>query len=361
MAATLVLCSAALASETPEPNERQEILARYGQVLQTQLGLLQTLDHIEQHADDLQLQIGKLSLERARATSALYEAEKQRANAQAELQAMQLAVQARLKAVLHIAQLPTLRFALSHQDFADSVRKDRLLRRMLAQDKQRLANYRGQLQALDALTQQRDQTLKHLQDLDLELHQQKANAEQERRDKAALLAEIDADRHVHLRAVKDADAAHKALTEQIEALQEWQERKFTFSMVQGKLLPPVSGRVEVGFGEIKHPRFGTTTLHRGLDFRAGSGPGQAVRAIFWGKVAFVGWMTGYGETVILDHGRGWHSIYAHLEETKATVGEIVKARQRIADIGQTGSLKGRYLYFEIRHNGQPVDPGEWLR
>ncbi|MSQ84664.1 MAG: hypothetical protein EXR77_17625 [Myxococcales bacterium] len=357
----LVIAAHGWASERLEPAEREQLLQRYGQVLEKQLGLLQTLDHIEQHADDVDGQILRLSAERARATSALHEAEKQRANSAVQLEKMRFAVQARLRAVLHIAQMPTLRFALSHHDFADSVRKDRLLRRLIAHDKQRLSQYRAQLTALETLTTERNAALTKLQALDLELHQQKAGAEQERRDKTALLAEIDADRHIHQRAVKDLEAAHKAMTEHIEALQEWQERKYTFSMVQGKLLPPVPGRVEVGFGEIKHPRFGTTTLHRGADFRAGSGPNQAVRAVFWGKVAHVGWLTGYGETIIVDHGRGWHTIYAHIEQIKVGVGEIVKSRQRIADIGQTGSLKGRYLYFEIRHNGQPIDPAQWLR
>lgn len=352
---------AVAAENTADPSDHAQLLQRYGAVLEKQLGLLQTLDHIEQHADELDAQIVKLSLDRARATDALRDAEAQRAQAQNQLEAMRLAAQARLRAVLHIAQLPTLRFALSHQDFADSVRKDRLLRRLLAQDKLRLQSYRAQLTTLEKLTQQRDQALHDLEALDLTLHQQKADAEQERRDKQSLLAEIDTDRHVHARAIKDADAAHKLLTEHIEALQEWSERKYTFSMIQGKLLPPVNARVEVAFGEIKHPRFGTTTLHRGLDYRAGGGPNQPVRAVFWGKVAHVGWLTGYGDTVILDHGRGWHTVYAHLEEIKVAPGEVIKSRQRMADIGQTGSLKGRYLYFEIRHNGQPVDPAEWFR
>ncbi len=356
-----LLTASAWANERAEPTEREQLLQRYGQVLEKQLGLLQTLDHIEQHAEELEGQILRLSAERARATDALHQAEKQRAAAQSRLEQARLAVQARLRAVLRIAQLPSLRFALSHADFADSVRKDRLLRRLIAQDKARLTDYRAQLTNLEALTRQRDAALRALDQVDLDLHRQKSQAETERRDKTALLAEIDADRHMQQRALKDIELAHQALTAHIEALQEWHERKYTFSMVQGKLLPPIGGRIEVGFGEIKHPRFGTTTLHRGLDLRAGGAPNQAVRAVFWGRVAHVGWLTGYGETVILDHGRGWHTIYAHLEAVKVAVGEVVKSRQRIADIGQTGSLKGRYLYFEIRHKGQPVDPALWLR
>jgi septal ring factor EnvC (AmiA/AmiB activator) len=131
-------------------------------------------------------------------------------------------------------------------------------------------------------------------------------------------------------------------------------------MLQGKLLPPVQGRIEVHFGDQKHPRYGTILQHRGVDFRPGGGPGVPVRAVFTGQVAYVGWLTGYGETVILDHGRGWHSIYAHVENIRVRVGDVIKSRARVADVGQSGSLKGRYLYFEIRRNGIPVNPEEWL-
>lgn len=342
-----------------EPEDRAELNQRYAQALQTELGLLQALDAIEQHGDALDARIVRLSVEVAQATDALHAAEKARSDAQDQLEKLRGAVQARLRAILRIAHLPTLRFALSHEDFAASVAKDRLLRRLLGQDKQRLDGYRKQLNDLVRLTVERDAGLKKLESLDLSLHQEKAKAEQERRDKQALVAEIEVDKKYHERISRDFDLANRQLTERIEALQEWSERKYTFSMVQGKLLPPVAARVDVGFGEVRHPRFGTVTLHRGLDYRA-SGPGQAVRAVFWGRVAFVGWLTGYGDTVILDHGKGWHTVYAHLEDIKVAPGEVIKSRQRLGDVGQSGSLKGRYLYFEIRRNGQPVDPAEWF-
>ncbi len=362
----LVACLAALPVQATElkraePAERQELAVRYAKALQTELGLLQALDAIDQHAGEVDEQIVRLSVDMAAATDALHAAEKARAEAQNQLETMRVSVQARLRAILRLAQLPTLRFALSHQDFATSVAKDRLLRRLLVRDKERLDGYRKELNDLARLTAERDAGLQKLTDLEQKLHAEKARAEQERRDKLALVAEIDADRKYHERIGRDLDIANRQLTERIEALQEWSERKYTFAMLQGKLLAPVSGRIDVPYGEIRNARFGTVTLHRGLDYRpAGGAPGQTVRAVFWGKVAHIGWLTGYGQTVILDHGHGWHTVYAHLENIKVELGEVVKSRQRMAEVGQSGSLKGRYLYFEIRHNGQTVDPAEWV-
>lgn len=356
----LALPALAQVPQRLDPQQRKDLAERYGQALQQELGLLKALDQLDRDAVEIDAKIVRLSVERAQATDALTEAEDRRAKAEAQLQAMRRAVQARLRAILRVAQLPGLQFALSHQDFAKSVVQDRLLRRLLDGDRQRLLAYRSQLQQLEARTRERDAALQKLTELDLQLHEQKSRGEQERRDKLALVQQIEDDRKYHERTSRDLDAAHRQLTAQIATLQEWNERKYTFAMVQGKLLPPVTGRVEVGFGERRHPRFGTVTMHRGLDYRTQNLPGVAVRAVFWGRVAFVGWLTGYGETVILDHGRGWHTVYAHLENVKAEVGEVVKARQRIADVGLSGSLKGRYLYFEIRHNGQPVDPAPWF-
>ena len=363
--AVLVLPAAGLAQTLAAPVEldaaaRAALADRYAEALQTELGLLQAMDRIDQSASALDARIVRLSVQRAAAVEELQAAEASRAEAEAVLDAMRTAVQARLRAILRVTQLPTLRFALSPEDFHQSIAKDRLLRQLLIKDKARLAEYRAQLQALQARTAERDAELKHLTELDLALHEEKAKGDQERRDKEALLRQIEGDRKYHERAVRDLDAAHRALTEQIGALREWNERKYTFGMLQGKLLPPVQGRIEVHFGDQKHPRYGTILQHRGVDFRPGGGPGVPVRAVFTGQVAYVGWLTGYGETVILDHGRGWHSIYAHVENIRVRVGDVIKSRARVADVGQSGSLKGRYLYFEIRRNGIPVNPEEWL-
>ncbi len=364
--AIVAIAQTAHAQPLPQPPhlegaEKKALLDRYAKQLDTELGLLKALDELDRDSTEIDNKIVKLSVERAEATDALVAAEDARAKAETALAKMRLAVQARLRALARIEALPSLRFALSTDDFAKSVVKDRLLRRLIVDDRVRLRDYTKRLSDQERLTQSRDAALNALNQLDLTLHDKKWQAEQERRDKLALIVQIDEDKKTAERLARDLDAASREVAAKVATLKEWQERKYTFAQTQGKLLPPVAGRVEVGFGEVKHPKFGTVLMHRGLDYRAaGSQIGAPVRAVFWGRVAYVGWLTGYGDTIILDHGRGWHTIYAHLENIRVTVDEVVPARQRMADIGQSGSLKGRYLYFEIRHNGQPMDPGEWF-
>jgi septal ring factor EnvC (AmiA/AmiB activator) len=129
--------------------------------------------------------------------------------------------------------------------------------------------------------------------------------------------------------------------------------------VRGKLLFPVEvGRIEARFGRAVDPRFGTVTLQRGVDIRAPEG--TQVHAVHGGKVVHSGWFKGYGNLVIVDHGGGFFSLYAHLSALERGVGDAVLRGDPLGTVGDTGSLKGSYLYFELRDGQTPLDPERWL-
>lgn len=131
-----------------------------------------------------------------------------------------------------------------------------------------------------------------------------------------------------------------------------------FGALRGHLPLPVAGHIEAGFGKVLEPRFNTVTLRRGVDIRAPVG--TPVRAVAPGTVAWTGWMRGYGNVVILDHGDGYHSVVAHLQEIMRASGVHVFEGEVLGTVGDTGSLQGPVLYFEIRRQGLAVDPAPWL-
>lgn len=132
----------------------------------------------------------------------------------------------------------------------------------------------------------------------------------------------------------------------------------TFAKRYGALVRPVEGWVEVPFGKVVNAKFGTVTQHNGLDLRAPQG--SEVRAVEAGRVAYAAWFGGYGNLVILDHGGGYHTLYGHLEAIEVARGAEVAAGQRLGAVGETGSLKGPFLYFELREDGEAVDPLPWF-
>jgi septal ring factor EnvC (AmiA/AmiB activator) len=102
----------------------------------------------------------------------------------------------------------------------------------------------------------------------------------------------------------------------------------------------------------------TATFRKGVEYEAPLG--APVRAVAPGGVRFAGRFRGYGKTVILDHGGGYFSVASHLSETRVAVGDVVAAGEEIGRVGDTGSLNGPELYFELRRGGEALDPREWL-
>ncbi len=129
--------------------------------------------------------------------------------------------------------------------------------------------------------------------------------------------------------------------------------------LRGQLPWPIQGRIVGGFGRQIHPRFGTETVRHGVDIEGEEG--AVIRAVHAGVVLYRGWLKGYGNLIVLDHGQGYYTLYAHASEFLAAEGESVKAGQGIARVGETGSLADPRLYFEVRYQGRPEDPQQWLR
>jgi septal ring factor EnvC (AmiA/AmiB activator) len=121
---------------------------------------------------------------------------------------------------------------------------------------------------------------------------------------------------------------------------------------------PVNGKVLTNFGMQRHPQFGSTVYRRGIDIAANTG--DEVRAVAKGQVVYADWYRGYGRLIIVDHGAGLYTLYGHLSRLDVNGGDAVGRQQVIGLAGDTGSLRGAKLYFEIRRNGEAEDPLSWL-
>lgn len=130
------------------------------------------------------------------------------------------------------------------------------------------------------------------------------------------------------------------------------------SVGAGGMVWPTQGTVTSGYGWRTHPIFGTRKFHAGIDI--GAPAGQTVVAAASGEVIYAGEKGGYGNTVMIDHGGGLATLYAHLSSFGVGVGAKVAQGRSIARVGCTGYCTGPHLHFEVRVNGEPQDPMRWL-
>ena len=128
----------------------------------------------------------------------------------------------------------------------------------------------------------------------------------------------------------------------------------SFEDMRGKLPWPVNGDLVASFGTV---RDGSGLTRQGV--LIGARTGQSVRAVHRGRVAYADWLRGFGLLLIVDHGDGFMSLYGHNETLIRDTGDWVESSEIIATAGDSGGYAEPALYFEIRRNGKPVDPGRW--
>jgi murein DD-endopeptidase MepM/ murein hydrolase activator NlpD len=126
----------------------------------------------------------------------------------------------------------------------------------------------------------------------------------------------------------------------------------------GQMMYPVVAPITSPFGYRTHPILGYQKFHSGMDF--GADYGTIIYAADSGNVVFAGWYGGYGNAVIIEHGNGISSLYAHTTEVYVNEGQAIQKGQPIAAVGSTGFSTGPHLHFEVRINGEPVDPAQYL-
>lgn len=245
---------------------------------------------------------------------------------------------------------------------ARMIREYRVTSEGLADRKDRLEARRREMAALRA-----------------EAEGERAEADREAARRRALLARVRDERTYHDRMVGELSEAARRLEAFIRDLQEKRRvakipppstkpPKATpgestpgvgLGAMRGRLEWPASGRVVEEYGARVNPRFGTKTFRNGIDIDAAEG--SNVHAVYAGHVLYTGWFRGYGNLIIVDHGNEYYTLYAHVADMKVAEGEDVRQGQVIGTVGDTGSLQGPRLYFEVRYQGKPQDPAQWLR
>jgi len=200
---------------------------------------------------------------------------------------------------------------------------------------------------------------------DLGQQEKKVTGEQKKRKN--ILVSLRREKAIQKQTLEDLRASARELNGKVAILLNQQATLSPSEKVQGKGLEvsrgaipwPVSGRIISPFGPYLNPEFNAVVDNTGIQIQAALG--SPFKAVSDGTVGYADWLKGYGKVVILDHGRGYYSIYAQASELNVAKGQEVREGQTLGAVGDAGSLVGSSLYFEIRKNGIPQDPVRWLK
>jgi septal ring factor EnvC (AmiA/AmiB activator) len=264
---------------------------------------------------------------------------------------------ARARVLYKMGDLSYLRLLLSVDRPSDIFRGYRLVTTVARRDNQRIARFRADLASLAERRTRLEQETQQALALKADLDRARRSLDQDRRRKTALLTSIVEKKETNAAFVEELQQAETKLREMLAGLGDG-EVTVPLPVFRGSLPWPVLGDVRVPFGRRKHPRFETFTVQNGIDIEAVVN--APVTAIHEGTVVFADFFQGYGLMVVVDHGGRHLSLYAHLGEVLVQAGDRVRSGQGIGTAGTSG-LQGSGLYFEMRFQGKPVDPADWLK
>lgn len=324
---------------------------------QQEKSLLGDVERLELEVRLRSEQLQEVRLELARTNAALDATVKRLREIERSIAESRPVLAARARALYKLGELSYVRLLLSVDRPSDIFRGYRFVTTLARRDGERFSAFRRDLERQAAARADLERQTQAALELRASVERARRSLDAQRRRKTALLTEIVQK--------KETNALYLAELQEAEARLEpllsgpgGGDVAIPIAAFRGALPWPAPGRVSVPFGRRKHPKFDTYTVQNGIEIAAPLD--SPVTAVHEGIVAFADRFRGYGLMVVVDHGNKHHTLYAHLGEASVEVGERVTAGQALGLVG-AGGLEGAGLYFEVRFQGKPEDPADWLR
>jgi len=272
----------------------------------------------------------------------------------------------RLVALYKLYWLGKIQVLASAESMSEIFQRENALERILAHDEdkqKKLIEDKAKLKnLLDIMNSQK----KGKTNLEQELIKQINIISLEKEKRSKLLADIRSKKSLGIAAIEslknsanDLDQTMKALSIEFKQFKQVEKIKTkNFTSFKGLLNMPVKGKIISFFGPYKNTKFNVKNFRSGIDIKADRG--EPIHAVCDGLIIYSSWFKGYGNMIVIAHGENYYSVYAHIEELFKTKGDKVEKDEVVATVGDTGSMVGSGLYFELRHHGKPMNPLEWL-
>jgi septal ring factor EnvC (AmiA/AmiB activator) len=371
LAAVLLVGAAAATAQPAADLERiQAAIAasreRVAAYEREQRGLLEAVEAIDQSAALLRVEAERARRTAEEARVALADTERTMQDAAARLAELEREMAKRAVALYRAGELGTLQLLFSAGGLRDFFSRVQMLRRLLRHDTDLITRHRAQARALEVARARAAEANTAASAAEEMLRRRTGELDEERARKRTLARQLGRSRALVRSALTELEIAGRALEETVAAWRGSGSAASTapvpdappFPSLRGLLPDPVRGELLGGYGRVLAPDARTATFRKGVAWEAPVG--TPVHAVAAGRVRYAGRFRGYGNVVILDHGSDHFSVSAHLDRIDVALGDPVAAGTAIGAVGETGSLEGPQLYFEIRRGSEALDPAGWL-
>ena len=292
-----------------------------------------------------------------------------------------LEIDRRLSSLYKAGELGALRMFFSAESFPQLAENIRYMKSIIENDKRIFFEYDQKIDQLKGLKANLERDALKKERIMTGIEQTKREIEKEKNKKSVYLGKVRQDRKSYETSLKELQTNASRLQAMITRLNALSRRKLSsrnvkpgsrlkplaelppvpdrgFASQKGRMSLPVRGEIIESYGKHKHPDFNSFTFSKGISIAAPGG--TPIKAIYDGTVIFADYFKGFGNMIIVDHGGGYFSLYAHASRLAKRVGAEVTRHETIGTVGNVDSSRGSMLYFEIRNQGKPVDPAGWV-
>jgi septal ring factor EnvC (AmiA/AmiB activator) len=340
----------------------EDARARVASYEREERGLLEAVEALDVSLALLHGEVARAQRRAAEARRTLVAVEAEAEELAAALARTQRSMRVRAVALYKAGEAGSVRMLFAAGGVRDFLSRVQSLRLLLAHDADLLTRHRRQERALEAARERAALAAVASEEAAAGLRERQAHLDAERDRKRDLARQLGRSRARERSALAELETAARALEETLGALRGAGAAPPppgpAFAALRGSLPAPVDAPLASGFGLVRDAEHRTQIFRKGLVFAAPFG--EPVRAVAAGTVRYADWFRGYGRMLILDHGGDYYTVSGHLAEFRVGVGDAVGAGEAIGVVGDTGSLDGPRLYFEIRQGAAPLDPAEWL-
>lgn len=365
LAVSVLLSPTYLSTADDLDNELQDVQGQIEESRSTQASwqaiitdIAEKLKAIQAELDEATRKLQAIKKEQDQVNLQIKQLQEEIQKAEVQLRARQAILNKRVRVIYMHGQLSYIEVILGANSFSDFANRLELLKRIIRSDFNLIQEIQQRKAAIEAKKVEIEKEKARLDELASQAQKVQDEVKVKKAEQQRVLAHARTQQDAAKQMEADLIARSNEIRQIIQSRMQQNSGSDQIVHGSGTFIWPCNGPITSPFGYRTHPIFGTTIYHSGIDI--GVDYNTPIHAADGGTVILAGWCGGYGNAVIIDHGNGLQTLYGHNTSVAVSEGQTVSQGQVIAYSGSTGYSTGPHCHFEVRRNGEAVDPMGYL-